>query len=516
MSGLRVLVVEDLERWQELLQETLQRLSSDITIDVAADYEQALQHIADNTYDLATVDLALRGEVVDPSDVDQTGMELLRELRSSRSNQEGCGLIMLTAHGTSARTKEAFREHNVDDFIDKNDFDDEVFLNVARAAIRRARLRRAAARTDARYRLTITLSQERIVGSELDGPDRRAAYNADDPPRINVPELVRRADNLNLLLLRDGPAIWRPEALSIGKAIYDALAEERRILNNITSAREVAERSDLLWLQFSSPSSGLGLPFELLRDEDDYLGMSHIVTRRLLQVGPSFSRKPEAFHSFIERLARQGEMLRVLVVGANSDGTIPAAEDEARALATAIEADLRHLGIEHSVRLLIGDNATRSNVSQALREGRYHIFHYAGHGRFADKLPEISGLVLHEQGEPVTLTASDLNLLTRGTELHMAYLSCCLGARNATQTGRGDFYGVMEAFARADIPVVLGYRWTVADTPARHLAQAYYRALWKTFSPGEALLEARRALALGSRGRDDETCMAPVLLMQNA
>jgi len=36
-----------------------------------------------------------------------------------------------------------------------------------------------------------------------------------------------------------------------------------------------------------------------------------------------------------------------------------------------------------------------------------------------------------------------------------------------------------------------------------------------TFSPGEAMLEARREIALGKYGLNDETWAAPVLLMQN-
>jgi hypothetical protein len=422
----------------------------------------------------------------------------------------------LTAYGSISSTRQAFRDYAVDDFIDKLDFDDRVFLEAARVAIRNARLRRANIRSSARYRLTMSFSDERLVGSELVGPNRRSLYIAERPVYIEIDDLARRTDNLNLAILHGGADVWRKEASSIGRDVYRLLSEDRRILTDLSGARALAPHFSDLWIQFSGPAGGLGMPFELLRDEEEYLGLSYILTRRLVQAGPAFSLKPEAFHVFVEQLIRNREPLRALVVGSNSDGAIPAAEEEARAVAGAIDADLAGLGIAHEVVSLIGAEASYTKVSNALREGHYHLLHYAGHGRYADRLPEVSGLVLRDERDNLsTLTAADLNLLIRGTKLRMIYLSCCLSARTAANVGRGDFYGVLEALARADVPTVLGYRWTVADGPARELALNFYQALWHSFSPGQALLEARRAGVLGSRGRDDETWMSLLLLMQN-
>jgi ActR/RegA family two-component response regulator len=515
MDELRILVVEDDERWQEELERILHRLGNNVHVDIAANYELALRFIAAHTYDLATVDLALRGDVATTQDADQLGLELLRELRNTRYDLHGCGLIMLTAYGTIARTSQAVRDYNVDHFLAKADFDDRAFLVAAREAIRNARLRGAVARATARYRLIITLGDNQVVSSELAGPDRRAAHTTTRPPILRVEDLVRRTDDLNMMLLEGKADRWRPEARSIGDQFYRSLIEEPRILGDLTTARNLAPRPEQLWVQFSGPPGGLGLPFELLRDEDIYLGLSHILTRRLLQPGPTFSRKPEPFHAFVEGLLRRREPLRALIVGANSDGSIPKAEQEASALATEIRDDLDRLAIPHEVRLLVGQEASYAAVRRELGYRHYHLLHYAGHGRFTDKLPEISGLMLHDDEGPIAITAADLNLLAQGSSLHLVSLSCCLGARTSAATGRGDFRGVAEALVRADVPFVLGHRWTVADDSARALALTFYRALWRSFSPGEALLEARRAAAMGQRGRDDETWMAPVLLAQN-
>jgi CheY-like chemotaxis protein len=515
MSDLRILVVEDKQNWQDALPRILQRLGGDVRVDVAPNYGIALEYIGRERYDLAVVDLALLGDPADRRESDQLGMELLRELRSSRRNR-GCGLVVLTAYPTTARTRQAIRDYAAYDFVDKASFEDQSFVDTARAAILDARQKQAAVRASERYRLTMTFSQEQLTGSELIGPDRRTVYAVPELRRFPAADLARRADNLNLLVLQGGVDVWRPEARSIGDAIYQALAAERRILGDLTAARALARRFSDLWLEFSGPAAGLSVPFELLRDEDDYLGLSHVLTRRLVQAGFALSRKPEPFHAFLGSLLTRREALRILIVAANSDGSIPAAEAEATSLAVAIEKDLQRLGIAHEVTLLLSAEATYARVTEALRGGRYHIFHYAGHGRYDDKLPEISGLILPDDAGPRTLTAADLNLLVRDTELRLVYLSCCLSARTAQQVGRGDFHGVLEALARADVPAVLGYRWTVADAPAMLLALVFYQMLWRSFSPGEALLEARRSTAMGERGRDDETWASPVLLMQNA
>jgi CheY-like chemotaxis protein len=512
MSDLRILVVENNINWQDELRKILQRLGPDVHIDVCSNYNDALPYARHEYYDLAIIDLALLIEPSDSQNSDQLGMDLLRELRNSSQNR-GCGLLVLSGYVTKARTRLAFRDYDADDVIDKNDFDNLVFINTVRETILNARLRQAASRNSARYYLNITFNYESLLSSELTGPNRRALHLAEHPLRFDASDLARRADNLNLLVLRGGAEIWRPEASSIGTAIYNHLSKEGRVLADLTSARALAQRLDNLWLQFTGPATGLGIPFELLRDADDYLALDHVLTRRIIKAD-GVSRNLEQFHSFIHRMQERSETLRILIVGANHDGAIPLAEDEAVSLYETMRVDLQRLGLRHEILLLVGSEATYSRVRAELRYGGYHIFHYAGHGSYQGALPESSGLILKEGTESRVLTAAELNLLLRDLNLQMVFLSCCLGARTATQIGRGDFYGMLEAIARADVPTVLGYRWTVADRSAIFLAKHFYNVLWRTFSPGDALLAARRDVAM-EYGRDDETWASPVLLMQN-
>jgi CheY-like chemotaxis protein len=513
MSDLRILVVENDQNWQEQLADILRRLSGD-RLDVAPSYSVAVEHLQRRAYDLVVVDLHLPRDPADTGGDTQWGWDLLHELCSSRNGDHTFALLVLTGYGTTAWAHKALRDYAVDDFMEKYEFDDRRLVQNARDAILKARLKQAATRYANCYRLNISFSESYLLQSELTGPDWHADYTVQHPRHFDVADLTRRADDLNWRILEGGPDLWRPEAYSIGKAVYEALARERRILENQSVARALTQqRFGNLWLQFSGPAMGLGVPFELLRDEGDYLVFKHVLTRRLLEVD---TNKPQPFYKFIENLHKDQAKLRVLIVGTDTDKQIPAAESEATELAKAIEADLKCLSIVPHIELLLGNEATYTRVREELHNGDYHIFHYAGHGWYDETLPELSGPILPDGISLRTLTASDLNLLVRETKLRLVVLSCCLGARTALRAGRGDFYGMLEALAKADVPIVVGYRWTVADEPAKRLAIDFYRSLWRTFSPGEALLEARRKAALGTHGRDDETWAAPILLMQTA
>ncbi|MCG8353067.1 MAG: CHAT domain-containing protein [Chloroflexales bacterium] len=514
MSEIRILVVEDSPNWQAELPQILQSVGHSIKVHLEADFDSACQSTADQPYDLAIVDLALLGATSEGQDTGHLGMELLHDLRSSRYNRH-CGLIVLTGYPTTARIRQALRDYNADDFIEKNDFDSQQFIAAARTAICQSHLRYADASIRARYRLTIRFNQHALLGCELTGPDRRSVYAAPHPVRFETADLVRRANNLNWMILEGGPERWRPEARSIGEQLYRALLSDQRILGDLNGVRALAGHPKQLLLRLSGSAEGLGVPFELLHDGDDYLGFQCIVTRRCIPPGQQHFRKPERFHAFIEGLRHQHETLRVLIVGANSDDNIPAAEQEAEELATAISVDLERLGISARVTLLVGAEASYEKVSTSLREGNYHIFHYAGHGRYNDVLPEVSGLILHDRQGQYTMTATDLNLLVRNTDLRVVFLSCCLGARTSTSPGYGEFHGALDAIARADVPIVVGYRWSVSDEPARYLALNFYDTLWRTFSPGEALYHARKHAAQGRQGFDDDTWAAPVLVLQN-
>jgi CheY-like chemotaxis protein len=512
MNDLNILVVEDREDWQDTLELTLKKLGRSVIVDLAPTYSKALEKIRDKSYSLAIVDLGLPDDVANQHE-EYLGLALLGEIRRSDRNGD-CGLIVLTVTERHDVTRRALREYKVYDCVIKDDFKSETFLQTASESIFQARLTCAKKRSEFYHRVTIAFNDKYLLGSELSGPSRQLVKTPDNPPPFDIDDLSRRADNLNLFLMAGGPKTWRPEAKSIGKEIYQALDNRHSLLEPLIAARALAPNN--VWLQFIGPSLGLSVPFELARDEEDYLCLKYPLTRR---IRPSVvSLKVSPFHAFLENLSQanvQDRRLTALVVGSNSDGNIPEAEVEAEVVARMIEEEARILGFQCSPKMLLGDDATFARVCDELKSGRYHLFHYAGHGRYNDKLPEISGLILKDhESKSRTLDAASLFLLVKNSQLQLVFLSCCLGARTGLQIGSGDFHGTLEAIARADIPNVIGYRWIVSDDSAQTMAKAFYQNLWRTLSPAEAMREARESFAIGW-GRNDETWASPVQLMQN-
>jgi hypothetical protein len=103
-------------------------------------------------------------------------------------------------------------------------------------------------------------------------------------------------------------------------------------------------------------------------------------------------------HHFLEiaRAATHEARLKKAAAKARTWHYLTVTFNEAVELKKQIESSLQELGMPSVVTLLLGPKATYDKVSDALRSGRYHIFHYAGHGLYDESLSETSGLVLYK------------------------------------------------------------------------------------------------------------------------
>lgn len=521
VGRLQVLVVDDHPRWRQRLTEILQALEIDVEgvqtrVDAAEDEIEAGRKIAARAYDLAVVDLALLGDPPDPKEADEQGFELLREIRANPL-QRGCGVIVITGTATSERIHRALQEFDVKKVVLKPEFEAEEgsearLLTLAREAILDARVRGAAVRRATRCYLTMIYGMDGWVESELQSPGGVARDLIHPPAPFNARELIRRADNINRFLAQStADASWRPEMRDIGGSLYQSVAGVPTLYDKWAAARPLAREKGDLWLRFRGPADGLGIPFDLMRDEEGELCLRHILSRELLRSG--FTPNLPPFSEVIASLRDRGRSLRALLVASNSDGTIPAVEEEVEVLDEELKAGLGRIGLGCETTLLPSEEASYSRVLEELRGGRYHLFHYAGHGRYQDDRPEASGPILPHGAGVRALTADDLSLVA-GSDLQLVFLSCCLGAVDKNNIGTESFCRIVEELAKAGVPTVLGYRWIVADDPALELASTFYAHLWRTLCPGEAALEARRE-TMREWGRDDQTWAAPVLLVQS-
>jgi CHAT domain-containing protein len=157
-------------------------------------------------------------------------------------------------------------------------------------------------------------------------------------------------------------------------------------------------------------------------------------------------------------------------------------------------------------------------VKAKLRECKYHILHYAGHGSYNELSPEKSCLYFWEkenrQGQVRQMRTSELKLLVENSALRFVYLSCCSSFQsgNAGQLLENDFLGVADGLVYAGVPAVLGFRWPIHDEGAKCLALAFYQSLFEQGNLDAALLHARREIAMADK--DDQTWISPVLIVQ--
>ena len=207
-------------------------------------------------------------------------------------------------------------------------------------------------------------------------------------------------------------------------------------------------------------------PLELLRAEDDYIGVTRSVARlssmRTLFELLSPGRMPSKLNA------------QALVVRAQDSKELTLADAEADAVCHEFET----LGLAAAV-----DRAPRvDTVRPALDQG-LRALHYCGHG-FAGKLGESLPLAATE-----LLGPHDFSQLS-GWGTPFVYLSTCEVGR-ARMTTTGSAAGVSTRLIEKGAPAVVGCLNSVPDLVAGSMAASFYQAA-AALPLGEALAAARR------------------------
>jgi hypothetical protein len=131
-----------------------------------------------------------------------------------------------------------------------------------------------------------------------------------------------------------------------------------------------------------------------------------------------------------------------------------------------------------------------------LREGRFDIVHFAGHGRYDPTRPERSCWMFSDG----PLYAFELRHTLANAEVTpwLLYGSACEGSREATGSQQGyhdGVYGMASAALGQGVAAYVGPLWKIAESDAKNLAADFYEALLlRRTSVGEALAFARRRL----------------------
>jgi hypothetical protein len=236
------------------------------------------------------------------------------------------------------------------------------------------------------------------------------------------------------------------------------------------------------------------LPWEAIRFGDWRPALEGGISRQHLDANLSIAKWIE------ER--RVQPTLEVLLI-TNPTGDLDGAEAEGSRLRDLLSSVARVSLTERR-----GDAATREQLLQDFRTGRFDVVHYAGHAFFAPDHPGRSGLLC--AGHQV-LSGVDVAGLSHLPSL--VFFNACeagrirgagsmgrRGSRSRTASRVGskspatDNLSVAGAFIRGGVANFLGTYWPVGDAPAEVFSRHFYPALVKGCTMGEAILDARNAV----------------------
>jgi len=524
---MRVLIVEDEQEWSDKLARMVGDLllghqqADTVTVTNKGD---ALDHISRETFSLIFVDLKIPPHA-GGAYKEAHGMELLREIRDDASAHRRCACIVLTGAGKKADVREALKDLGVDDFVEKLQPKDVGALpEITRQALFKAAMREAEARNSSRQELTFILTNTHFVFAQLSGLTRYRGAILDEPKKFAATELSERVNNLDQLIsseaTRDIDRFWRIAARDIGGKLFEVLSGIKEF-DDLLTARNGPEP---LRIGFLGTRVSPEVPFELLADKEDYLALRHPMFRQIISDG-STSYNVDAFNVALTKLEARREVLRVLLLASNTGRDTPSVDAEVDDIQSLLARRFAESGIRGEVTAVPSTEATYERVEELLLRQRWHIIHYAGHGRWDGHVPEQSALVFRtgadrDGGEYRPMPTSVLHSLLRESSNEsplLFFVNACLGGRTVARKGKGDFHGLLDGLGQAGIPAVIAHRWSISDGAARDLAIGFYDALFTHWSIEDALFSARHAVIRQSPlRRDDPGWASPVLVVQRA
>jgi CHAT domain-containing protein len=241
---------------------------------------------------------------------------------------------------------------------------------------------------------------------------------------------------------------------------------------------ESAQASNL----YISPDASLNfIPFEALRSgpEASYLVENCRLTYLTGAIAPT-------------RNAGAHDRQQILVVG-NPDGTLPAAEDEARAVS-------RLPTYKHRTALL-HSQATLANLRTRLVEA--NLVHFATHALSNQSHPNFAYLQLAGWDRLYSIDLGGLSFSGKDV-----FLSACETRLGEVIPGE-DVYGMADAFLAAGASSVICTQWRVEDESTASFSERYYQILAQAQNPSEALAVTQREFIQGkwSIERDGQKTM---------
>ena len=301
-------------------------------------------------------------------------------------------------------------------------------------------------------------------------------------------------------------ATWREQQIWEGRRLFESIF--RRVPDLIGlygTALGTTLGGGELSFNFEGKRHLLGMPYELLHDDSGPWATRYGISRQVRGV----ELRGSSFDTLLGQLRRRGEVLRVLLLGAEGVPRLGIAKRLQDFKRVFEHASRGRIPLRVETALIEGRLDGADRLARKMGDGGHHILCYEGHGVYQ---AGESGLVAGDP--PSVVSERTLYSALRRAQPTLVFYNACVGARTGSEhlLRNHDYLGVMDATVMAGVPYVLGYRWYVTNQGAVRFADRFVRALFETSSPVLAVLEARRLL--WQDDPDDETWTSPILVAQ--
>ncbi|NEQ37239.1 MAG: CHAT domain-containing protein [Okeania sp. SIO3I5] len=286
------------------------------------------------------------------------------------------------------------------------------------------------------------------------------------------------------VVARSGEVVT-PNLVALGQEMYQQLFKDT-LRDSWSCAQGIAHnRGEVLQLRLGTKDRRISsLPWEVLHVGDRPLATGTDIV---------FSRyQPNTCLPKSTRILTSEEPLKILMaIATPSDKDSLQLEKEYEAL----QEELQKNSGETQIHLDILRQPGREQLTQALEQGKYQVFHYAGHSTWGISGGEIS-LVSNITGLTESLSGKDLAGLLVNNGIQMAVFNSCRGAYNhiVHSTDEGVEINLAEAMVKRGIPGVLAMAERIPDEVSLILTRLFYRNLNQGYPIDLSLSRARQGL----------------------
>ncbi|MDY7022299.1 MAG: CHAT domain-containing protein, partial [Cyanobacteriota bacterium] len=279
--------------------------------------------------------------------------------------------------------------------------------------------------------------------------------------------------------------------VELGRQLYDGLFQGT-MRESWTCAQAIAQnRQEFLHLRLGVKGKRLAsLPWEVLYAGDRPIGTGSDV---------GFSRyQPGSVSRFRRPRIASNQPLRILVaISAPNDQESLQLKREVLHLQEELQRDTQgsRARSRPEVQLTILEQPDGQQLTQALEQGQYQVFHYAGHSNLGIAGGELY-LVSSRTGLTETLSGDDLAGLLVNNGVQMVVFNSCRGAYAHGSNSDEDTAqrNLAESLVKRGIPGVLAMAERIPDEVALTLTRLLYRNLNQGHPVDISLSRARQGL----------------------